>query len=77
MAGPPAQQHQNFQQQQPGPNPQNFINNGPRFQNFQRMTTHPPNMGQQQGATNTASGGGGGGPPPGQMRPIMQNVILL
>ncbi|CAD7092367.1 unnamed protein product [Hermetia illucens] len=73
MAGPPAQQHQNFQQQQPGPNPQNFINNGPRFQNFQRMTTHPPNMGQQQGATNTASGGGGGGPPPGQMRPIMQN----
>lgn len=45
IGGPPGQQHQNFAQNQPGPNGPNFINNGPRFQNFQRM--NPQNISGQ------------------------------
>lgn len=56
---PPSQQHQNYPQTQPGPQPQNFLNNGPRFQNFQRLNNHPQSLPSQ---TQQA------------MRPMMQNV---
>lgn len=66
ISGPPGQQHQNFPPNQPGgPSTPNFMNNGPRFQNFQRMSNHQPGM----------SGGGGQIPSPGPGPMPRQNIM--
>ncbi|XP_055378936.1 E3 ubiquitin-protein ligase TRIM33 [Condylostylus longicornis] len=73
MSGNPVQnpnhQCQNFQQNQVGPNgpPGAFMNSGPRFQNFQRMT---PNHLQGMSGTSPISNNVAG-----PIRPMMQNSM--